>query len=441
MKRTLPEERPCVLLASAAAGGTIAAVRHFGALGMDVRVISSHRLSAAAWSRYVSRSYSAPPEIEGPRFFEQLLAIGAADPGQVLLATSDQTAWLYTENAARLSEHFRVYQPPLETMRRILDKRLLAEAAVRAGLAVLPSWDPGGVDDLAAMAAKLPYPILIKPRTHVHRRRNDKGVIVHAPNDLIRQYRLFVEREQPRTIPNPFMPDARLPLLQKFVAAAKEGIHSITGFIDRTGDLFVTRHSTKVLQRSRPAGVGICYESLPPDRELANAARQLCHEVGYFGIFEIEFVRSEDRWNVIDFNPRLFSQIGLEVRRGMPLPLLACLDAMGDASALRDAVANAQTEPNGAKTVLYDRFTLHALLLAQIMTSRVSRTDRAYWRSWVKQNFASSVDFAADGSDPMPGIIHALSEIYLGVRAFPRFLRSTPRVSPITAPALTRGQA
>ncbi len=31
---------------------------------------------------------------------------------------------------------------------------------------------------------------------------------------------------------------------------------------------------------------------------------------------------------------------------------------------------------------------------------------------------------------PMPGTIHALSEIYLGIKSFPRFLRSTPRVSP-----------
>ena len=29
----------------------------------------------------------------------------------------------------------------------------------------------------------------------------------------------------------------------------------------------------------------------------------------------------------------------------------------------------------------------------------------------------------------MPGLIHALSEIYLGLKSFPRFLRLTPRAS------------
>jgi D-aspartate ligase len=81
-----------VLLASAASAGTIAAVRHLAAHSIDVRVVSSHRLGAAAWSRHAACTYSAPPENEGQRFIERLLAIGATNPGQVLLPTSDETA-------------------------------------------------------------------------------------------------------------------------------------------------------------------------------------------------------------------------------------------------------------------------------------------------------------------------------------------------------------
>ena len=72
---------------------------------------------------------------------------------------------------------------------------------------------------------------------------------------------------------------------------------------------------------------------------------------------------------MIDFNPRLFSQIGLDIRRGAPLPLLAYLDAVGNTAALRDAVAMAQAEDECTENVaFYDRFTLGALLLAQTMT-------------------------------------------------------------------------
>jgi hypothetical protein len=102
-----------VLLASASSGGTIAAVRNLGARGIDVGVISNRRLCAAAWSFRATRSYSAPPEREISRFLDRLLAIGEADPGQILLPTSDETAWLYTVHAALLEQHFCVYQPSI----------------------------------------------------------------------------------------------------------------------------------------------------------------------------------------------------------------------------------------------------------------------------------------------------------------------------------------
>jgi D-aspartate ligase len=435
---TLPlSKKLSVLLASAASGGAIAAVRHLGANKVDVRVVSSHRLGAAAWSRYATRAYSAPPESQSQRFLERLIEIGTADPGQILLPTSDETAWLYAENAALLERLFCLYQPSIASLRRILDKKLFSEAATSAGLAVLPSWDPRNIDDVAALAPTLLYPILIKPRTHVHRFRNDKGVVVHSASELLDQYRRFVDREQTGAADNPLLPGASLPILQQFVRVGSEGVHSITGFIDRTGELFVTRAATKVFQRSQPVGVGVCFEALPPAPALSDAVRRLCRELGYFGIFEVEFLPFDGRWAAIDFNPRLFNQIGMDIRRGMPLPLLACLDAAGETASLRHAVAMAQAEDN-EEAVFFDRFTLRSILFAQTITARISREDRAYWRTWIKKHAAHAVDFVADDSDPVPGVIHALSEIYLGLKALPRFMRSASPPSPLTPHTLTK---
>jgi D-aspartate ligase len=417
-----------VLLASASSGGTIAATRHLGANGFEVGIVSSHRLEAAAWSHHTARAYSAPPECESQRFLERLLAIGASDPGQILLPTSDETAWLYTLNAAELGRYFRVVQPSIAVLLNILDKRLFAEAAAGAGLTVLPSWDPRNTNDVAELAPTLPYPILVKPRTHIHRLRNDKGVVVYSPVELITQYQQFIDRERARAAENALLRDANRPILQQFVRVGSEGVHSVTGFIDRTGELFVTRSATKVFQRSQPVGVGVCFESRPPCPALSDAVRLLCRELGYFGIFEVEFLWFDGRWAAIDFNPRLFNQIGMDIRRGMPLPLFACLDAAGETAALREAVAKAQAEHH-EQTVFCDRFTLRAILLAQTMTSRISPEDREHWRGWIKQHAAHAVDFSADESDPIPALIHVLSEIYLGLKSFPRFLRSTPRTS------------
>src|SRR5262249_13787650 len=152
---------------------------------------------------------------------------------------------------------------------------------------------------------------------------------------------------------------------------------------------------------SQPVGVGLCFESLPPAPALSNAVRRLCQELEYFGMFEVEFVLFDGRWAVIDFNPRLFNQIGMDIRRGMPLPFLACLDAVGDITSLREAVGKAQTHGN-ERIVFCDNFALRAFLLAQTITRRMSHKDRAYWRAWIKTNAADAVDYAADRSDPIP---------------------------------------
>jgi predicted ATP-grasp superfamily ATP-dependent carboligase len=426
-----------VLLATGSSGGTISAVRELSKRGLRVSVISNRFFCPASWSRFAAASYKGPAERESHRFLDLLLHIGAASPGQVLLPTSDETAWLYTRNASLLSKYFRLHQPSIETMDRILDKKLLADAALEAGIAVLPTWEPRSFSDVAAFASTLTYPILIKPRTQIRRVRNDKGAIARSATELIENFREYICLEQEEQ-ENHFIPDVSIPLLQHFVEIGPEGVYSVSGYIDETGELFVTRHAKKVLQRSQPAGVGVCFESLPTDPELSKAVHRLCRKLDFFGIFEVEFIRFQGNWAIIDFNPRLFNQAAMDCLRGMPLPLFAYLDAAGRTSELREAVALAREQDHGHPAVFYDRFTLRAILVAKTLTGRASREERSYWRNWMKQHAAHSVDFAADKIDRMPGIIHAFAEIILGIRAFRRFFRSTSRVMPPRDPGAVR---
>jgi D-aspartate ligase len=83
---------------------------------------------------------------------------------------------------------------------------------------------------------------------------------------------------------------------------------------------------------------------------------------------------------------------------------------------------------------------LRAILLAQTLTGRISSKNRTHWREWMRQHAAHSVDCAVEQGDRIPGIVHGLSEIYLGLKSFPRFMRSTPRVSPLLQDLLRKGQ-
>ena len=388
-----------VLLASASSGGTIAAVRHLGANGFDVRVISSHRLGAAAWSRYAARAYSAPPESESQRFLERLLAIGAADPGQILLPTSDETAWLYTVNAAELGAIFlhlstldrgSAEYPRQEAFCGCRDQRR-ARCVAELGSAKHRRSRGVGAD----LALSDPY----KAAHACPPPQERQGGRCLFGSELIDQYQRFVDREQARAADNPLLPDASLPILQQFVSVGSEGVHSVTGFIDRTGELFVTRRATKVFQRSQPVGVGVCFESLPP------APR--CR-MPFAASVESSVISGSSRSNFsgsTGVGRQSTSTRACLIRSGWT-SAAACHFRFSPASTPR-----AKPQPcamqwrrrrrsSDEQAVFCDRFTLRAILLAQTMTSRISPEDRAYWRAWIKQNAAHTVDVAADEQRP-----------------------------------------
>lgn len=424
-----------VLLATGSSGGTISAVRELSRNGLKVALISSRLFSPASWSRHTAVSYRGPREQENRKFLDLLLRIGASSPGRVLLATSDETAWLYTRNALLLSQYFRLRQPSVETMERLLDKKLLADAAMEAGLAVLPTWEPQSFSDVVASAPTLPYPILIKPRTQVRRLRNDKGMVACSEEELTENFREYLSQEQAEDQAEEnslFQPNIAIPLLQQFIDIGPEGVHSVSGYIDETGELYVTRHATKVFQRSQPAGVGVCFEARPEHPELTAAVYRLCRELRYFGIFEVEFIRCNGQWAVIDFNPRLFNQAGMDAHRGMPLALFAYLDAAGKTAELCNAIAAAKAADQDRPAVFYDRYTLKAILVAKALTRRSSPEERQYWSNWMKNHAGHSIDVAADKLDRMPGMVHAFSETILGLRALRRFFRSS---SPVAVPS------
>ena len=222
-------------------GGTLAAVRLLGASGVPVVVAGHQILAAARWSRYVSRFVSCPPVQEAERFIAWLTAYGERHPGHVLLPTSDETALLYTSNAKLLEASFRLYQPLLGSILRILDKRRLSEACHRVGLDTLPSWFPSGEGELCALAAKLPYPVLIKPRTQVRRDSSNRGVIVRSPDDLAPSYRAIAK--QVRDLPGfSELSDADSPMVQQFAEGANERVYSLSGFVDRDGEVIAALH-------------------------------------------------------------------------------------------------------------------------------------------------------------------------------------------------------
>lgn len=81
------------------------------------------------------------------------------------------------------------------------------------------------------------------------------------------------------------LPAASLPLVQAYFHEGVSGSLLVSGFIDETGELFVTRAASKVLQFPRTLGIALCLEAVDIGEKLSSAIREICLRTKYFGVF------------------------------------------------------------------------------------------------------------------------------------------------------------
>ena len=392
-----PAPRPPVLLTMAGYAGTLAAVRCFGRAGIRVTVASDAPLKPAAWSRHVARTVRCPTPSEPEKFIEWLLEFGKANPGHFLYPTCDDFAYLFARYERALSRHFVLYQPSAEVVLDLLDKKSLYEACGRAGVAVPDTFFAATDAQAYRVGAEATFPLLIKPRTQVMFPTAMKGWRVDRREDLAGTLRAYRERNAYVASILKERPDIAEPMLQAYHAEAEGGIESIAGFIDEHGGLYAARAARKLLQRPRRVGIGM---------------------------FEAEFIRKGEERLLIDFNPRFYGQMGFEIARGLPSPLLAYLAAVGDRTALRDEVARAQRCTFERPPIYLHRFALGLQIFAQRLSGRMPRDVARRWKKWYSSHRGSATDAAFDRRDPLPGILEALALLWAAARHPRGFLRS-----------------
>jgi len=421
--RNRVEGRPPVLLFSASFYGTLAAARCFGRNGIDVTVADPAKMGPASWSRFVGRRVRCPPESQAEDFVAWLLDFGRREPlRHVLYPTSDELAWLVSVHREELSKVFYLYDPGVDAVYSLLNKRKLYEVGQEVGLRLPRTWFPASEKDLDTVANEARFPVLIKPTTQILYSTHRKGYPVDKPSQLAKEYRAF-SRDGYADVLVRFDPAVSRPMVQEFHPEAAHGIYSLSGFVDETAELFVVRGAVKVLQRPRRLGVGVCFESAPVRQELAEGLKRLCKRLDYHGVFEVEFIQTKDDFLLIDFNPRYYGQMGFDIARGLPLPLLAYHAALGDRNALRREVTAAR-EWGGRGEVFCNRIALEMLLNLQRLSGALPGDEARQWRRWLDVHRGLSVDPLIDSDDLVPTAVE-LAQILYGSARHPRaFVRS-----------------
>jgi D-aspartate ligase len=397
-----------VLLLGADYYGTLAAARCYGRAGIDVVMADDNRRARGLYSRYVRDKLAHPPLSSPAALLDWLCAWGDRHPGTLLYPPNDHLAWLFAAHGERLSRSFVTYSPGEDTVLTLLDKKRLHDACAEVGIDVPVTHALGEAGADSPIVDRLRWPVLLKPRTQVYLESGIKGFIVEDRAALraeLARYRALVRFNPVLTDRHP---DVAEPMVQEYLTAAETSIFSVSGFVAKDGRIAL-RAAMKVLQRPRKVGIGLCFEGRAIEEELGDKLAALCKRVGYFGSFESEFIVDGDKRLLIDMNPRFYSQMGFDVARGLPIPLLVWHAARGDEEHLSAELAKAYAWRPTGHEVYCHKTMLDMVLTLQGLSGQMSRADVRRWRSWYAEHARARgvTDAVRDREDRVPAMIDA----------------------------------
>lgn len=364
----------------------------------DVRttVYSSSVTDMARWSRHARDCKPGPDPRDRGAFLPWLRGELRAGAIGHVAPTSDLIAFYCAELRDEFPACARRIIPTVQSIAECLDKRKLHDRCGTFKVGTLQVEAPGSADEAATAAARMGYPLFIKPRTHIGVGMAERGRVVANEQELRSQFRPYPLAPGYADDSRAF-PDLSLPLLQSFVPDADELTLCATGFCDADHGLRAMMISER--RMAWPPDIGVSVEQVTvANPQVESAAARLLAGMNLSGIFDIEMLVRGNDVLVNDFNPRGFGFMSFNQALGHDLSWLWYQASTGG---VPDATARL---PAGQRWILGVPFhwrMLWALLLGPDRPGALRR-----WREALRSPCKTGI-FRLD--DPLPALFDLLA--------------------------------
>jgi predicted ATP-grasp superfamily ATP-dependent carboligase len=299
---------------------TLALVRALGRAGISVTVGAKSADSLAGSSRYCAGRVRYPsPSERGQAFQASMLEEMQSGGYQVLFPMTDITTILVAQMGETLRPLVRVPIPAEEQIGQVQDKRQVLLAAQKIGIGCPETFMLDEHQNLDAVAARLPYPVVLKPRLSWLWRNGEwvsGGVqYAHGAEDLKKKY-----LESHALIPRP--------LVQERIEGEGRGVFLLVW----NGELKAAFCHRRLREKPPWGGVSVYRESIPFEPEIVDQSYKLLQAFGWQGPAMVEFkVDNRDgRLKLMEVNGRFWGSLQLALDAGMNFPLLYYRLAIGE---------------------------------------------------------------------------------------------------------------
>ena len=295
---------------------TVAAVRSLGRAGCELVVGCPPLRAYAERSRYVGEAWAHPALSDAEPFAVSLLDILARRPDiDAIFPVSGLAIMRLCEIQDRLPRPLPVVMPAPRLVEICDDKTALLDVAQRVGVPY-PAWEI--VPDrahLAAAAARIGFPCVVKPAMAERQLFGEKALILRDSAGL--QARL------------PDWPeDGGELLVQHYVEGLRHNLH----FVAKDGKLLRCLDTVSLrTQRLNGSGLTVSSVSVPTPPAMRDWCARLLEAIDYTGIGCLQFLDDRQRGEVafLELNPRMAAGSGVAPFCGLDLPRHALELALG----------------------------------------------------------------------------------------------------------------
>lgn len=299
---------------------SLGAARNLAKHGVPVCVLDSGPC-VSRFSRSVRHFLKCPATDDEACFIEFLVQAATERNmnGWVLFPSTDEHVRILAQHRKCLSDHYLVTTPSWEIVQFLYDKRLTHQLAEEQEIPIPKTYNPRNVADLASL--RLDFPVVLKPAISKHFMAATRKKAYRADNEevLMSLYETMAEIIDPSEI-----------LVQEFIPGGAENLFSFVGLF-KGGVPVAGLSARRPRQHPMEFGRASTYVECVDLPELERLATQLLTRIAFSGLAEVEFMydQKDERFELLEVNPRLWGWHTIAIHAGLDLPYLAYTDAIG----------------------------------------------------------------------------------------------------------------
>lgn len=285
------------------ASSAVAGLRGLGRAGLEVIALGPGRAAPGRWSRYAAARAIGRSDVGGGEALIEAVARMASDNGDPLVVyPGGEQAISALLAAPGLPSQVVFPYPPSDgdALWALRDKRRLPALAKSAGFRVPHTLFEGTARELTRAPVKTPC--VVKPATSGGGEPASAS-IVETLGEL-------------QGLAAKLHPEAAL-IVQERLGGKLVHLALVVG---RRGETVARFQQDVVRTWPAAAGAASLAVSVPADDSLAERARRMLADAGYWGLAQLDIIETADGPAVIDVNPRFYTSLPLAMACGVNLP-------------------------------------------------------------------------------------------------------------------------